>query len=330
MRGALQFAVVREDARTVLALLEASGARRPLLVASGGCTLLAVLVHAPHVRPLALDPNPAQLEHARRKAAELERALSTRNFTRLGVGAAGPDSLAECGNFEALFRLWRHVVDDFVVARQVRERLFDDAASLARGTQELLASRWWKTAFEIVFADAPLETMFGPAATQHAVRGSYPGWFQRAFERGLARADALDNPFLHHLLLGHYLERPSAWPDFLAGGAAHTTRATLGPLGPLELVQATFQDHGDLAAHDFIDLSNVLDWMAPDEVDALLARCAQELRPGAMLVWRQLNNDRDLEARTRGAFAFDHTLAARLFAADRSLFYSSLHVGRRT
>jgi S-adenosylmethionine-diacylglycerol 3-amino-3-carboxypropyl transferase len=324
MRGALQFAVVREDARTVLALLAASGARSPLLVASGGCTLLAVLVHAPHVRPVALDPNPAQLEHVRRKAAELERAFATRDFTCFGVGAARPDSLAECGNFEALFRLWRHVVDDFVCRREVRERLFDDAASLARGTQALLASRWWKTAFEIVFADAPLETMFGPAATQHAVRGSYPGWFQRAFERGLARADALDNPFLHHLFLGHYRERPSAWPDFLAGGEGRA------PLGPLELVQATFQDHTDLAAHDLVDLSNVLDWMAPNEVDALLARCAQELRPGALLVWRQLNNDRDLEARTRGAFVFDHELAARLFAADRSLFYSSLHVGRRT
>jgi len=321
MRRALQFAVVREDARTVLALLEASGARRPLLVASGGCTLLAVRALAPDVAPVALDPNPAQLEHVRRKDAELARARATGDFTRLGVGAADPDSLTECGNYEALFRLWRHVIDDFVLPREQRERLFDDADALARGTRALLASRWWRTSFEIVFADAPLETMFGPAATQHAVRGSYPGWFRRAFERGLARADALDNPFLHHLFLGHYLPRPSACPDCFA---------RVEPRAPLELVHATFQDYTDLAQHDFVDLSNVLDWMAPHEVDALLARCAEELRCGALLVWRQLNNDRALEARIRGAFVFDHALAARLFAADRSLFYSSLHVGRRT
>ena len=54
-----------------------------------------------------------------------------------------------------------------------------------------------------------------------------------------------------------------------------------------------------------------------------------ETSPGAVVMWRQLNNRRDLAAHLRPTFRFDATWERSLWEADRSLFYSSVHVGVR-
>ena len=175
-------------------------------------------------------------------------------------------------------------------------------------------------AFERFFSDPLLRSMFGPAATQHARPGSYPAYFQRAFEDGLTREGAVDNPFLHHVFLGHYLDREGCLPPFLAA--------------PVPELRITFREgcidaQLDLSGYGFVDLSNILDWMDTDQVGALLDKLCRESQPGTVVMWRQLNNARDLEAGLRGDFVFDAAWQRSLRARDRSLFYSSVHVGVR-
>jgi len=315
----LQFAVVREDPLVVVDVLRRRPARRALLVASGGCTALTVQAVFPDLELTLLDPNPAQLDHVRAKIEALELPEAERK-RRFNVEDDDPRGLSQCGNFESLFRGLREFLCDFVVDRDTMRRLFDEPGKIAEAPSLLFDHAYWSVAFETFFFDRLLETMFGPDATQHAAPGSYPTYFRRAFERGLVRDDAAKNPFLHHVLLGRYLCDEPSLPHFLRVPA---------PEYRFELVEGRL-DAFELTGFELVDLSNVPDWMGPDDVRALFRKVGAEMRAGSTVVWRQLNNERDLEAELRPAFTFDTTWQDDLLRRDRSLFYSSVHVGVRS
>lgn len=300
----LKFAVVREDAETEQAVCERVSARRVLVVASGGCTALTLARRGFDVT--AFDVNPAQLAHVRAKRDAVERG-----------DRPALDAMNGRGEFEKLFRTLRRFVEEFVAEPAELARFFDAPhAERVAMLERWRASRYWPVAFAITFHDAFLHAMFGPAATQHAEPGSYPGYFQRVFERGLLRADAARNPFLQHVFLDRYLEPP----------------AYVSSRGPLdfELALGTLLDVPDFARFDVISLSNVFDWSDDALVASWADRLCNDAHPGAAIIVRQLNNRRDVRRFFRDAFAFDDALGAALQERDRSLFYERIEVGFRT
>lgn len=313
-RSPLQFAVVREDPRVEAMLIDELGCRRVLLVGSGGCTALALRGSHPAVGVTLVEPNPAQVAHVQRKLAALARFEAE----RFNVGNDDHEGLSECGNFERLFRVFRAVLDEFVLSAGERaSRLVQPDAQWA----DVFAHPYWPVAFDLAFADAMLLTMFGPAAVQHAAPGSYPAWFRARIESGLRADDRPTNPWLHHVLLGRYLDDPAAWPPFL--------RQPPRDLRPFPVLPCTLQEVPSFAAFDLVQLSNVLDWLGDDECRLLAARLAEELPAGAAVLWRQLNDPRPLCEYFAPAFAFDVARDARLLARERSLFYDRVHAGIR-
>lgn len=309
----LQFAVTREDPRTESGVLDDWSARagrrdpRVLLIASGGCTPLALQARWPDATICLVDPNPAQLDHVRQKIL----ARDADETSRLISG--GPGSLLERGNFEGLFRVLRGVLHDFVAPPEAWERLISgDMARLS----DLLESPWWVTAFEVAFSDALLLRMFGPAAVQHAAPGSYPGWFRHRIEQAILDPAAATNPFLAHILLGRYTG--TALPDWLLSPPP--------PAWRLGFRCCTLQDITDWPEWDLLQLSNVPDWMAPDTLHPLLHRIGAAMRPGARLLIRQLNNRRRLESHCP-MLRFDRERARELLQQDRSMFYSRILIG---
>jgi S-adenosylmethionine-diacylglycerol 3-amino-3-carboxypropyl transferase len=295
----LQFAVVREDPDLEARLLRHTAGRRVFLIASGGCTALHLLSRFPGLELTALDANPAQIRHVRAKLDALSR--------REGLDAW--QELSQCGNFESLFRSFRLFVEEMVAAPEEWERLLQDASLPA---DPMFAHKYWPVAFELFFHDRLLVAMFGPGAIQHAVPGSYPRYFQHVFERGLRRADRVQNYFLHHILLGRYL--PHALPAFLRESPVSTG---------IRLVRDTIERAPDFSGYDLISLSNLFDWMEAGAIDEVIRRLLQETRPGAIVLLRQLNNERDFRSRFAG-FRFDAGLEQELLANDRSLFYNRL------
>lgn len=284
MRPALSFAVVREDAGLEAELVRSTSARQALLVASGGCTAFSLLSQFPQLAVTAFDWNPAQLAHVRAKHAAVLQG-------DLGQLAA----LSEAGAFEQLFRLFRAFLAEYV------------------GVPPDVRSPFWPIAFAQTFDARLLEAVFGPDATQHAAPGSYPGYFQRAFEGALARPDAARNPFLQHILTGRF----DAWGWMKDASLRLPT-----------LIAGTLADVPDLARFDVVSLSNVFDWSA----DALVADWAARLqvcRPGTHVLIRQLNNRRPVERFFAPGFRFDDARGARLHAGDRSFFYERVLVGVR-
>lgn len=271
----LKFAVVREDAELEAALVERTSAKRALVVASGGCSAFTLLHRFPKLEVTAFDRNPAQLAHVRAKHAAVMRG------DRASLAA-----LSDCGAFEALFRNLRGLLE--------------------KGTA-------WPAAFAQAFDARVLEATFGPDATQHAEPGSYPAYFQRAFEAARARPDAAHNPFLRHILEGRF--REEAWME---------DRALRLPA----LIEGTLADVPAPDRFEVVSLSNVFDWSA----DAVVADWAARLhacRPGTHVLIRQLNNQRPIAPFFSPAFRFDDALGAELLARDRSFFYERVLVGVR-
>ena len=311
----IKFAVVREDPDVEHALCLRAEAGRALVVASGGCTALTLAHRLPGLRVTAFDLARGQLEHLEAK----RKAVARGDLRMLNVGDDDPAGLNQLGEFESLFRTLRRFVEEMVAPAAEIARYFD--ASTPGEERAAVVDRWtrgryWPVAFSLCFHDALLHAMFGPAATQHAEPGSYPAYFQRAFERGLRRPDGPRNPFLSHVLLGRYA--PEHAPDYVRAGR---------PL-EVETVHGELPDVPDLGRFDVVSLSNVFDWSD----DALVHRWVEALRtlqPGALVVVRQLNNRRDVGRFFAGGFAFDDALGDDLLSRDRSLFYERIRVAER-
>ncbi len=306
-RPGVKFGVVREDAELEQRLIRDNGARRVLLVASGGCTALSILAADAGLEVVAFDQNPAQLEHVRAKAA---------------VAAAGDrallDQLNQAGEFDALFRTLRYMLETFVARDGALSRFFEAPAAERRALVDAWSTdRYWVGCFASCFCDGLLHAMFGPAATQHAEPGSYPGYFAGVFERGLRRPDAARNPFLQHVLLGGY--RDGDEPTYMREGRVRVPRLVLGGLG----------DVPELERFDLYSLSNVFDWSDDDLVAAWANRLKRTAQRGSVVLLRQLNNTRDLRRYLTPEFAFDDALGRELQASDRSLFYNRIEVARR-
>jgi len=320
-KNPIQFAVVREDPRVESRVIEQMGAKRVLMEASGGCTALSLATLHPQLQLTLVDPNPAQLDLIRRKQRALAAHDASERNRLFNIGSDDSAGLNQCGNFESLFRSWRRFIHELIAPPAAVEALFTQEGELASAPSLLFESPWWPVPFRLFFSDDVLRTMFGPDATQHATPGSYPAYFQELFERGLRRADAFNNYFLHHILLGKYLDRPAALPAYLVEAPSSQ---------PIELATCTLADAPDPESADLVGLWNLMDWMDADAIRCLAERLGDALRPGAAIVYRQLNNDDDLEALFRPQFRFDQECGAALLAEDRSLFYQSIHVGIRT
>ena len=311
-RSPVQFAVVREDPRIEKAVIEELRPRRALVTASGGCTALALAAWFPDLEITLVDPNAAQLRHVEDK----RRILLAGDRAPFGVGSSDPALLHELGNFERLFRQFRGFLDLFVIDAVERERRLRAGETF----EDVFVQPYWSVAFELIFSDAMLTTMFGPDAVRHAAKGSYPGYFRSRIEGGLRAEDRCVNPWLHHLLLGRYAEHPAAWPPFLRERAVRTT--------PFAEIHGTFADVPSFAAFDLVQLSNVPDWMSDDDCAGLARRLGAEMSAGGVVFWRQLNDPRDLVAMF-AEFVCDPARDTRLCLAERSLFYDQVHVGVR-
>lgn len=314
---------MREDPSAELTLLPSprDGARpEVLLVASGGCSALAIATARPDVRLTLLDLNPAQLEHTRRKwdALAAHAPGSEERRRAFGIDQDDPGSLSGSGNFEALFRGLRGTLDDLLMSAGDRRALLAGAPDAPR-MEALTSSKWWPVVFELFFSDRYLETMFGPDATQHAVRGSYPGYFRGVIEAGLARPDRARNGWLHQVLLGHWLE--TSVPAYLRAPAP-------APLEDAQLVCAAMVDAPSFERFELVSLSNLFDWMDTRNVEAITRRLEAECRPGARVLIRQLNNRAPVE-RLLPSFDVDFAEGAALQTVDRSLFYERFVVATK-
>lgn len=318
MKGNLiQFAVVREDPQVEMKIVEKFDLERAVLIGSGGCTAFCLKALKPAMEITLIEPNSAQIELIEEKTATLksgDEKLIAENF---GVGRFRRESLIEGGNFESLFRQFRLFTNEFIISEVEIGQAFEKNS--AQIWNDVFANRYWKTAFDLFFSDSILTAMFTEAAIQHAPANSYPKYFRSVLEKGLTRKDAPNNYFLHHIFLGHYLNKPEALPFYLTH-----------PPENLDFVYFCdfAQNYKDFGGRQLAHFSNIFDWCAASEVKTIAALTAAHLEKGSVVVYRQLNNKKDFRPFFGEKFRWLET--SELMEKDRSLFYENIEIGEKT
>ncbi|CAO4839716.1 MAG: hypothetical protein CNLJKLNK_00869 [Holosporales bacterium] len=301
----IQFSVVREDPVIEEKIIQKYNYKKILLIGSGGCTAFHLKSIVDNLDITLIDGNPFQLDLIKNKQAALNQKVDLQKFN---VGTSNPLNFNACGNFESLFSMWRKFINEFVAT-------YDDLMDVVlknRMPDFIFKNPYWKTSFELFFSDNLLVTMFTENAIQHAGKGSYPSYFKNVFETGLLREDKATNYFLHHLLFGCYLEH--ALPLYL-------TSKKMFSIDTFCLAKA--QDFKNYAEFDLISFSNIFDWMSKDDSIPFLVSVQKNLKKGASILLRQLNND--------NVYLFDESFNRYNINLkdDRSLFYNTISYYRK-
>lgn len=315
MENPIQFAVVREDPLIEKEIVEKLKPASALMVASGGCTAFTLNSLFPDLKLTLVDPNPAQLQLIQRKSQALQRVGMDPNV--LNIGSEDPQGLNACGNFETLTRCLRDFWRAFVIKPSDLEHMFDSEKRLRSAVETMTSGRFWSVSFDLFFHDELLSELLGPGAVAHAPEGGYPGFFRRAIQKGLTSPDALENPFLHHFMLGHYLTRREAWPLYLQRPPREFKA---------EMLNVALGQVANFHPYSFVNLSNAFDWMEENQVRDLAQRLDKELVEGSVVMWRQMQKGRDFTQHFK-QIDWQKDLAQELLPRERSLFYDDLKIG---
>ena len=346
----LAFGQTREDPLIDMNLI-AMMPRQPsvLMVASGGCNS-AALAGSNEIADLHLvDINPAQLALARFKLWLLQNCTVLERLQILGhrhveptarqtviekflqenglasdvfgpldmVYNLGPDY---CGRFERLFAELAGELSDFHFDQNFL-RTSDLRVQYRSVENFVYFPPRLRSSLERVMTQANLVALFGEAATSNRVM-NFARHFELAIFKALKTIPNRSNPYLSQVLCGRFTS-PTVFPwiGMPASEKPVDTQFTCGTM--LEVMEK------NPGAYDYISLSNILDWLTPEEAADTLAASFRALRQGGKVAIRQLNSKLDIRSCNRDLTWHNET-AAHAHQTDRSFFYRDVVIGSRS
>ena len=349
----LAFAQVREDPRLDLELAEGlpSGSTM-VMIASGGET--AACLAFTRVRRLYLvDLNPAQLALTRLKlrlsgtspaienlrllghlplpAKERERrllvlldalGLDTNVFGPLNwVAEIGPD---HAGRYEVVFAQLAQALAPHRAVLQRLLQLSDTVEQLRLVNAEGPFAEALDEAFDCVMSLQNLVRLFGTEATQNPER-PFSRHFAERTRTVLNHLPANSNPFLWQLFTGRFPpDHPYDWLLSRRPSRRNHDQEQIFLHGRMREVL----DGLTPGSCELVHLSNILDWLRPEDALATLQSALRVLKPGGTTILRQLNSTLDIAGLPSG-FQWDVAQGRRLLRCDRSFFYRAIHVGHK-
>ncbi|MFL5576594.1 MAG: DUF3419 family protein [Gemmatimonadaceae bacterium] len=350
--GRLFFAQVREDPRLELAALRPGGRDTVVCVSSGGCTALSLLAAgAAHV--VAVDLNPTQNHVVELKAAAVARLPAERAAAFLGGRpAAGAERLA---TYRALrdalgpaARNWwdarPRAIRRGAITAGVSERFIGAVVAAVKlgvhppsRVERLLAcrtlgeqralyhrewnSRRWRALFALLLNRWAFDRAYDPRFFQHVRNPGFAEHFRRLVEHALTELPVRGNYFLHQMLTGHYpvSEEDDGRPPYLSAAGAAAAGAALARLTLVDGGYVEYLRRCPPRSVDCFALSNVAEWMLPEEVEELFAEVVRVAAPGARLCFRNFVGWTEIPARFAGhQIVEDRAASETLSRRDRS------------
>jgi S-adenosylmethionine-diacylglycerol 3-amino-3-carboxypropyl transferase len=349
----VRYAQCWEDADVLLEALDVQPGETCLSIASAGDNALALLARAP-ARVVAIDLNPAQLACLELRVAayrELEHAellelVGSRPSTRRdvlyrrcrrGVSApvrafwdAQPDAvvagIGTAGKFERYFATFRRRVLPLVHARTQVERLLQGGGT--RMEREAYYERTWNTwrwrlMFRLFFSRFVMGRMGRDPSFFRYVEGSVADRILTRARHAATVLDPAENSYLQWILTGHH---PRALPFALRAENFAAIRANLDRLEWHGTSLEAYFDAHPAARFDAYNLSDIFEYMSPENYELLLDRIIRSGRSGARLAYWNTLVDRRRPERFAARLRSLDDLARGLHARDRAFFYCAFHV----
>ena len=361
----IKYGQVWEDADVLAEGLGIQPGDRVLSISSAGDNALALLIEDP-AEVVAVDLNPAQLaclalrvaafrtlSHGEmleligsrpslRRGALYQRARPALDADARAFWDARPDAIQQgignAGSFERYFALFRRAVR-LVHRRRTLEALLagatldpahlDDLTEV--GDPDVAARRswydrhWdtvgWRALFRVMASRAVLGRARYPTAFAQ-VEGGVAGRILDRVRTAVTATDPAANPYLQWVLAGTHR---TALPRYLRPEHFDAIRDRLDRLsvrlGPLDAVLAKDSD----PFHRY-NLSDVFEYLAPADADALYRAVADASPPGARVVTWSVLADRLPGPSLDGRLVRLEALSDALHARDKAPFYQSMHV----
>ncbi len=348
--SAIRYAQCWEDADVLLAGLAIQPGDSCLSIASAGDNTLALLAQSPgHV--LAIDVSDAQLAClALRVAAycELEHpelleligsrpserreelylrcrshlSSDERRFWdgRLDVIRAG---IGGAGKFERYFRLFRERVLPLVESRENVAQLL--AGGVPDERRAFYARAWdtwrWRLLFRLFFSRTLMGRLGRDPEFFAYVEGSVADRLLQRTRYALTELNPAENPYVQWILTGTHL---TALPYALRPENFNAIRANLDRLEWRRQSLEEYLATAEARSIDRFNLSDIFEYVSPDEYARLLARLAEVGRLGGrLLYWNMLAPRGYLDELAHRLWPMAD-LAERLHRQDKAFFYSAL------
>jgi S-adenosylmethionine-diacylglycerol 3-amino-3-carboxypropyl transferase len=346
----LYFAQVREDPALELEAIAPEHNDNLVVVGSGGCTALSLLAAgAGHVS--AVDMNRTQGHLIELKVAALSTLTRWETLAFLGacdcLSGERFDMYAELRpqlSFRARVYWDSHLtaISDGVLGSGVTERFIRLVVRALRlvvrprsGVERMLACEsidaqrglfareWntirWRAFFHILLNRVVFRRTYDPTFFNHLEEPSFAQHFRRCAEHALTGLPVHGNYFLHHMITGHYDVDGDGVPPYLTEPGSE---AIGGSRERLTLVDGTVTEYLRTLADDSVygfSLSNICEWLAPNDVDALFAEIARTAMPNAVVCFRNFVGWTEVPGRFRRLVVEDRALGDRLTPRDRSV-----------
>jgi len=352
----IRYAQCWEDTDVLLAGLNVQPGDVCLSIGSGGENSLSLL-SCDAAKVIAVDLSPAQIACLELKAAgyrglahgellELMGAVpSTQRaalYARLrellspatrGFWDARPADIAagigSAGNFERYFALFRRYILPLIHNRGEIDALFQPRPPDAR--RRFYATVWdnrrWRLLFRLFFSRAVMARLGRDPSYFQYVEGGVAGRILKQVRHALAELDASDNPYLQWVAYGRFV---TALPHALR---AENFASIRDRIDRLEWRQAPVQQVLAEAAAGSIDrfnMSDVFEYFAPDESDAVFDAIARAGRTGGRVAhWNMLASRRRPD-RLGARLQLIEPLGRQLHDQARACFYSAFYVAELT
>lgn len=318
------YSTSREDSRLEIDLIERcqgqDAIRSVLMPGRGGCHAFDLRSHFPDLKIVIAEPQKDQVELIQHKAKVLSEKSEHEIHELFNVGNQNWSGLTQCGNTESIFRSLRYYVNEFVADDSEWQSFFAGEAN-RNFLIDLMSSHFWPLGYELFFHDFFLAPINDDEPDEFEEKPlPMPTYFRQRLEDGLKRDDALENFYLHHIFLGQYLAGSPHLPDYLN---------EIPRKSDFHIVEKSIRDMGSYGEMDLINLSNELDWVTPQQARVFLQQLAMQMKSGAWIVWRQLNNPANLAKEVSNQIEFDWDESARELERDRSLVYNKICIGRK-
>jgi S-adenosylmethionine-diacylglycerol 3-amino-3-carboxypropyl transferase len=346
----IRYAQCWEDADILLDALDVQPGDVCLSIASAGDNSLALLSRSPG-RVVALDLSPAQLACVELRVAAyreldhpglLELIGSTPSTRRAEIyrrcrsqlsndardfwdshGAEIDAGIGGAGKFERFFSLFRRRILPLVHSRKRIQQLLVPRQPAAR--EQFYERTWntwrWRLLFRIFFSRFVMGRMGRDPSFFAYVEGSVA---DRILERARYALTALDldpskNPYLDWILTGRHT---TALPLALRPENFDTIRSHLDRLEWRCQSVEDFLAGQEKRSIDRYNLSDIFEYMSPENAEELLAKIAESGRSGGRLAYWNM-----LVPRSRPESLADRLrplprLARKLHLADKAFFYS--------
>jgi len=343
----VRYANCWEDAALLVRALRPTRDMRILSIASAGDNALSLLASGAEV--VAVDLNPSQLACAELRR-EAIRTLEQPEFlkfigitpcdTRLDMyrairpllgtaaqtfwdnrGEIVKNGFIHAGKFEHYFQLFRKYVIPLIHSQRTVQRLMQPKELDARRAfyREVWNNHRWRLLFRIFFSEFLMGRLGRDPAFFKQVEGNVAARLLARASFAMGELDNSANPYLSYILTGNYQQALPHYllPDNYSSIRQHLDRLTL-KLGSIDEVATEY----GAASFDGFNLSDIFEYLTPEQCEAVYGRLLDSARPGARLAYWNMLVPRQCPASLAARVTPLEKEAKTLFEQDLAFFYS--------